>query len=92
MMLTKFELKKIFYNRYFLVMLIFTLFLNLFTLYESSKTARLGESEMLYNSYDEFVDSVQANAEKSLSVSIFSDELSDFSKKTLRKQLKILKK
>ena len=85
MMLIKFELKKIFYNRFFLVMLIFTLFLNLFTLYESSKTVRFGESNILYNTYDEFVDSVQSNAEKSLSLSIFSDELSDFSKKNIKK-------
>lgn len=84
-MIMHFELKKIFYNRFFLVMLIFTLFLNLFTLYESSKTKEFDDSEMLYNTYDEFVDSVQSNAEKSLSVSIFSDELSDFSKKNIEK-------
>lgn len=84
-MLIKFELKKIFYNRFFSVMLIFTIFLNLFTLYESSKTASFGESEMLYNTYDEFVDSVQSNAEKALSVSIFNDELSNFSKKNIEK-------
>lgn len=92
MMLIKFELKKIFYNRFFLVMLIFTLFLNLFTLYESSKTARFDESKMLYNTYDEFVDSVQSNAEKSLSASIFSDELSDFSKKNIEKTAKDFEK
>ena len=92
MMLIKFEFKKIFYNRFFLVMLIFTLFLNLFTLYESSKTARFDESKMLYNTYDEFVDSVQSNAEKSLSASIFSDELSDFSKKNIEKTAKDFEK
>lgn len=84
-MLIKFELKKIFYNRFFLAMLAFTLFLNLFTMYESHKTGKSVYRELQYDTYDEFVDSVQSNAEKSLSVSIFSDELSDFSKKNIEK-------
>lgn len=81
----RFELKKVLSNRFFLGMLLFSIFLNLFTLYEINKTSKEQETTLSYNTYDEFVDAVQKNAERSLSVSIFNESLSDFSKRNIEK-------
>lgn len=83
--MVRFELKKVFCNRFFLGILLFSIFLNLFTLYESGKASKETEDGLSYNTYDEFVDDVQSNARKSLSVSIFNEGLSDFSKRNIEK-------
>lgn len=85
MELIRFELKKVFSNRFFLGILVFAVFLNLFTLYQSRNSGDFSEEKSAYNTYDEFLNSVKENAEQSLSISIFSDSLSDFSKKNIEK-------
>lgn len=84
MRLIRFELKKVFFNKFFIGMVAVTLVLNLFFLYENGKADNIGSTSN-YDTYDEFVDSVQANAEKSLSTSVFSENLSEFSKKNIQK-------
>lgn len=85
MKLIRFELKKVFSNRFFLGILVFAVFLNLFTLYQSGNSGDFSEEKAAYSTYDEFLNSVKENAEQSLSISIFSDSLSDFSKKNIEK-------
>lgn len=85
MKLIRFELKKVFSNRFFLGILVFAVFLNLFTLYQSGNSGDFSEEKAAYSTYDEFLNSVKDNAEQSLSISIFSDSLSDFSKKNIEK-------
>lgn len=91
MKLIKFEIKKIFLNKFFLGMLTFALCLNAFVLYENYKSNTIISSEAIYNTYDEYLDSVLANAEKSLLISIFDDS-SDFSKKNIEKTAKDFEK
>lgn len=83
--LIKFELKKIFSNKFFLGMVAFAIFLNVFVLFESGSPTDNIKNEISYKTYDEFIDSVQANAENSLSASIFCDNLTEFSKKNIEK-------
>lgn len=85
MKLIRFELKKVFSSRFFLGILVFAVFLNLFTLYQSRNSGDFSEEKAAYSTYDEFLNSVKENAEQSLSISIFSDSLSDFSKKNIEK-------
>lgn len=85
MELIRFELKKVISNRFFFGMLVFAVFLNLFTLYQSVNSGDFSEEKASYSTYDEFLNSVKENAEQSLSITIFSDSLSDFSKKNIEK-------
>lgn len=81
----RFELQKVFFHKFFLGMLAFALFLNLFALYQSPKTGAEPQGTATYSTYDQFLDEVQTNAENSLSVSIFSQGLSEFSQRNIKK-------
>lgn len=81
----RFELKKVFFNKFFVGMIAFALFLNLFTLYQSPKAGEDASGTASYSTYDQFLDEVQANAENALSVSIFSQGLTEFSQRNIEK-------